>query len=120
MPDLEEYLASISRHRAAAFIIPDSWPTAAKTLSKIGPGRVSWTCHQAILQNTCHGGAIETDHRLVCSLQLYFGRYFLIPDATVNTPAALSPLFDHDIAPLDSMQYDQLHVVRPGWTNTYR
>ena len=96
---LADSLASTSRLQAASFIIPDSWPTATKTLSKAGPGRALWTSHQKTLQNTCRRGTIETDHRLVCLLQPSIRQNFLIPDATVDTPADISPFIYHDLAP---------------------
>ena len=76
--------------------------------------------HQTTLLNTCHGGVIEMEHRLVCLLQPSIGQHFSIPNATVDTPAAMSTFIYHDIAPPDSMQHNQLHVVRPGWTDAYR
>ena len=75
--------------------------------------------HQTTLQNICHGGAIETGHRLVCLLQPIIGQHFSIPDTTVDTPAAMSPFIYHDIAPPYAMQYNQLHVARPGQNNAY-
>ena len=63
---------------------------------------------------------LETEHRLVCFLQPSIGQHFSIPDATVNTLAAMSTFLYHDIAPSDAMQHNQLHVVRPGRTDAYR
>ena len=73
--------------------------------------------HQTTLLNTCHGGVIETDHRLVCLLYPSIVQHLSIPDATVNTPAATSTFLYHDIAPPDAMQHNQLHVVQPGRTD---
>ena len=87
MTALADSMASISGIWATACIIPDSWPTAAKTLSNTGTGQAYWTTHQTTLQNTYHRGTIETYHRMVCLLQPIIGQHLLILNATVTNPA---------------------------------
>lgn len=109
---LADALAERCGLRAAAFLAPDRWPTVSGRLSQTGPSRRLWSHHECVLRNASHEGRIETDHHLVCSLPPGVGKYFSIPDATVDEASPMLPALDQELAPVDAIPYGQLRTTR--------
>ena len=75
---------------AALFLSSASWPNVDKDLSVMGAARKGWSSHVTTLQNTAHGGHIETNHQAVFTLSDGIGAYFSLPTTSAEQPGSMN------------------------------
>ena len=71
---------------AALFLSLASWPNVDKDLTVMGTGREVWSSHVTTLQNTAHGGHIESHHQSIFTLAPGLGRHFSLPTTSAEPP----------------------------------
>lgn len=64
-------------------------------------------------------GRIKTDHRLICFFAPGIGEQFFLPDATVDSPAPMALMLNHNLGPTDAMHASDLQMVKPARTDAY-
>ena len=71
-----------------------------------------WKYYQVVRQNTYHGGHIETDHQVTCSIPEYFSKHGVFPKFTASGTEMLRGVIDNYITTRDKMYLNGLEVTK--------
>ena len=71
------------------------WPNGPKLFS-IGRSHKGWKEYQGIINNTYHGGNIETDHHVIYLIPEDVEKHFALPNYTTLVPGTLREVIDNE------------------------
>ena len=68
--------------------------------------------HQVVIHNTYHGGQIETDHHVICSMPEYVEKHFAFPNFTTSMSGTLMEFLDNYITQRDKVYLNGLGMTK--------
>ena len=102
---------------AVIILCPLQWPDVTQRIRRLRHPIPDWSYQSLILRNTQHGGAIETDHRVLCLLPSATAAEFIFRDSTTAGGEAMNPWLDHDDGrPWDELDLRDMIVSNPDPT----
>ena len=91
---------------------PYRWPDGLTEFSGSSNIQISWKDYQGIIHNTYHGGNIENDHHVICSMPEDVAKHFALPNFTTPMPGTLREVLDSDIATRDKIALNGLGIKK--------
>ena len=70
------------------------------------------------INNTYHGGNIETDHHVIYSMREDVSKNLVLPNSTTTIPGTLRGVLDNDIELRDKMSLNGLEIIQFSTTET--
>ena len=88
------------------------WPDGVKEFSGSSNIHRGWKDYQGVIHNTYHGGHIETDHHIICSMIEDMEKRFEFPNSTTPVPGTLMEVLDNDTTTRDKIYLNGLGMKK--------
>ena len=108
MKSLLELLKSICNLKGSLVFCPYRWPDGVKLFSGSSNIQRSWKVYKGVINNTYHGGNIENDYHVICSILEDTKKHFEFPNFTTPAPRTLREVLDNDATPRDKISLNGL------------
>ena len=71
-----------------------------------------WKDYQGVIHKTYHGGNIEIDHHVICSMSEDVVKHFALPNFTTLIPGTIREVLDNGIVPRDKISLNGLGIIK--------
>ena len=112
MKELMDLLKKSRILRGLLVFFPYRWPDGGKSFSGSINIQRGWKHYHRVINNTYHGGHIETDHHVICLMPEDVENHFELPNFTTPIPGALREVLDNDITPRENIYLNGLGMTK--------